>query len=281
MKLNFFQITLLSAIILASVATADVIGEDDRRAPEAEDTELLRALGHVVCSKVVDNTRRRSAGTGTVVGSRSTILTAAHVFTDAAGRRGPQVQFDAASDCAFRQYDSNGNVIVEVAFLHTEMGEFWQNPGAPNQDWAVLRTAEPLPDSTTALPFANNGSVIADLVGLSIKILAFHADIRTARRIPMLSEGELFSIDYGGYTRLAHTADTGRMSSGAAIVHRTEAGQNVVVGVNRSSANFGKFNLAVPLSTELEEALRSYAYGHVPIHGLRLAQCVADGELQI
>lgn len=271
MNAGHFQIALLSSTILMSIAAAGVIGEDDRRAPGEADIELVRALGHVVCSKVINGNRRRSAGTGTIVGSRNTVLTVAHVFTDRAGRRGATVQFDASSDCVFRQYDSDGSISAEVGFLYMQVGEFRRNPGAPNQDWAVLRTAEPLPNSAAALPFANAVSETERLDGLSIEILAFHADVRTARRIPLLSEGELLSIRYGGYTRLAHTADMGRMSSGAAIVHRTDAGDFVVVGVNRSSATLGEFNLAVPLSIELEEALRSYAYGQVPIGPQRLA----------
>lgn len=256
---------MLSAVI----ASAGVVGEDGRRTPGADDAELLSASGLVICSRVVDGRHRRSAGTGTVVGSRSTVVTAAHVFADD-GRRGPPVEFDA-TDCVFRQYDALGNVAVEVAFSHAEMGAFRHNAGAPNQDWAVLRTAEPLPESTTALPFATKDTEIESLNGLSMRIVAYHSDMESARRSLMLSEGELFSVEYGGFLRLAHTADAGRMSSGAAIVHRTRDGENVVVGVNRSSANFGDFNLAVPLSSELEQALRSYAYGHVPAPNQRLA----------
>jgi hypothetical protein len=252
------------------VAGASVVGEDERRAPGADDAGLLSASGLVVCSKVVDGRSRRSAGTGTVVGSRNTVVTAAHVFTDA-GRRGPPVTFDPVSDCVFRQYDVHGDAVVEVAFSHAELGAFRHNAGAPNQDWAVLGTAEPLPESTAALPFAQNGNEIRKLDGLSMRIVAYHADMESARRSLVLSEGELFAVEYGGFLRLAHTADTGRMSSGAAIVHRTRDGQNVVVGINRSSANFGDFNLAVPLSRELEQALRSNAYGHVPRRRQRLA----------
>ena len=257
--------------MLTTGAAASVIGEDGRRTPDAAEAELLSALGVVVCSRVVDSRRRMSAGTGTVVGSRNTILTAAHVFTDDDARQGPPVRFNPETDCVFRQYDSLGNRRVEVEFSHAEMGTFWHNAGVPNQDWAVLRTVEPLPESTAALPFAISTGDFEDLTGLPIRITAFHADIRTARRMPLLSEGELFRIDYAGFTRLAHTADTGRMSSGAAIVHRTEDGRHIVVAVNRSSANLGDFNLAVPLSIELEVALRSYAYGQVPIRRQRLA----------
>ncbi|HUF71897.1 MAG TPA: serine protease [Gammaproteobacteria bacterium] len=259
-----------AAMLATVVAGASVVGKDGRRAPGADDAELLRASGLVVCSRIVDDRRRRSAGTGTVVGSRNTVVTAAHVFTDG-GRRGPPVEFDAAADCVFRQYDVHGDITAEVAFSHAAMGAFRDNAGAPNQDWAVLRTAEPLPESTAALDFAFNGNEIENLNGLPMRIVAYHADMETARRSLMLSEGELFSVEYGGFLRLAHTADTGRMSSGAAIVHRTEDGQNVVVGINRSSANFGDFNLAVPLSSELEQALRSYAYGQVPLRRQRLA----------
>jgi hypothetical protein len=261
---------LWSSIVLAATATAGVIGADDRRAPVDDEARLVRALGHVVCSKVVDGVRRRSAGTGTIVGNRNTILTAAHVFTDEAGRRGAAVHFDAAAECVFRQYDVGANVSVEVGFAFAEMGEFRENPGAPNQDWAVLRTAQPLPTSAEALPFANSVGDFEALSGLAIKIIAFHADVRAFRRMPLTSEGELLSVHYGGDIRLAHTADMGRMSSGAAIVHRTRSGEYVVVGVNRSSARLGEFNLAVPVSLELEAALRSLAFGQVPLRRQRV-----------
>ncbi len=265
------QILIFCAAFLTVAASAGVIGDDGRRPPGLEDADLQSALGLVFCTGMVDNRRRRSAGTGTVVGSRSTVLTAAHVFTDDDERSGTRVEFDPASDCVFRQYDAQGEMTNEVAISHSEMGEFRQNAGVPNQDWAVFRTAAPLAETTIPLPFAGSGNAIGDLAGLSIKMLAFHADIRAGRRTPLLSEGALMQIDYGGFTRLAHTADSGRMSSGAAIVHRTESGQDIVVGVNRSSANFGDFNLAVPLSVELEQALNSYAYGQVPTGGQRLA----------
>ena len=257
--------------LVCQLSVAGVIGDDDRRAPGADEIELVRSLGHVFCTKRIDGRSRRSAGTATVVGSPNTILTAAHIFTDRAGPRGPEVSFDPVADCVFRQFDVDGNVSVEVGFLYSDMGDFRRSPGRPNQDWAVLRTSEPLPDSTRALSVANSVSEFDQLIGLSIKILAFHADIEAARRTPLLSEGRLLSVDYGGYRRLAHTADMGRMSSGAAIVHRTTGGEYVVVGVNRSSANLGEFNLAVPLSVELDEILRSYAWGQIPQRNQRLA----------
>jgi hypothetical protein len=265
MNLRFVHFILTTTVMLTSVVNARVIGEDGRYVPDAEEADFISALGLVVCSAFVDNGRRRSMGTGTVVGSRSTVLTSAHVLTDEARTGDQNFDFDVASDCVFRQYDSLGNLSAEVAFSYAEAGEFRRNAGAPNQDWAVLRTSTPLAESSTALPFAMSGNAIEDLTGISIKILAFHADIRTKRRIPRLSEGTLFGVDYGGFLRLAHTADTGRMSSGAAIVHRTEDGKNIVVGVNRSSANFGDFNLGVPLSIELAEVLRAYAYGQMPL----------------
>jgi hypothetical protein len=88
----------------------------------------------------------------------------------------------------------------------------------------------------------------------------------------MLSEGRLLDVDYGGFPRLAHTADMERMSSGAAIVYRTRDGANIVVAINRSAANLADFNLAVPLSFELLEALRSFAYGQVPLRRQWLAE---------
>jgi hypothetical protein len=270
MKRPIIQITLLVSF-LVSTAAARVIGEDDRYVPNADEADFVSALGLIVCTAVDNDRRRRSAGTGTIVGSRSTILTSAHILTDDDGPDDRTFKFDALTDCVFRQYDSSGNVSVEVRFTHVEIGEFWENPAMPNHDWAVLKTATPLPETSTALPFAMNGNGIDDVAGIEIRILAFHADIRSARRSPRLSDGTLFGIDYGGYRRLAHTADTGRMSSGAAIVHQTEDGQNIVVGVNRSSANFGDFNLAVPLSIELRTALNSFAYGQVPIRRQRLA----------
>lgn len=270
MKQPYFPIALLAACLIGT-ASARVIGEDGRYIPDADEAKFLSALGLIVCTAVDDGRRRRSAGTGTLVGSRSTVLTSAHVLTDDDLPGGRTYKFDAVNDCVFRQYDSLGNVSIEVAFSHSAVGEYWDNPAVPNHDWAVLRTAAALPETSTALPFSMNGHGIDDVAGIDIRILAFHADIRSARRIPRLSDGTLFGVDYGGYRRLAHTADTGRMSSGAAIVHRTEDGQNIVVGVNRSSANFGDFNLAVPMSVELRTALRSFAYGQVPVRHQRLA----------
>lgn len=270
---------LTGFLILARIASAGVIGDDGRRLPSPHEIQLVRALGHVFCTRVVDSVRRRSAGTATIVGNRSTILTAAHVFSDPAGPRGPEVRFDAATDCVFRQFDPDGEVTVEVEILHASLGAYRESSGAPNEDWAVLRTAQPLPDSATAIRFADGVSDFDSLAGLPIKILAFHLDVRESRRKPLLSEGKLLSIDYGGYPRLAHTADTGRMSSGAAIVQTVSPGEFVVVGINRSSANLGEFNLAVPLSLELAATLRSYAYGQVPAHRRWLAATRTRGRI--
>lgn len=271
MRFSYPHLALSGAILVSAISAARVVGEDSRRLPGPDEVDLLNALGRIVCSSIVDGRRRFSAGTGTLVGSRSTILSSAHVFTDDRNNSGRKFRFNVVDDCVFRQLDVFGTVVVEVAFTHSEMGEFWTNSAAPNQDWAVLRTAVPLPASAIPLPFASNLNDIDDLEGLPIKMIAFHADLSDARRRPMLSEGTLFGTDYAGFRRLAHTADSGRMSSGAAIVHATENGQDIVVGVNRSSANLGEFNLAVPISIELEETLKSYAYGQVPLRRQRLA----------
>jgi len=174
-------LSLLLTAVLGTPAAAGVIGEDGRRAPGAEDHLLVEALGLIYCAKVVDGRYRRSAGTASIVGNRSTILTAAHVFADDSGRRGPAVRFDAIADCVFRQYDSQGNVTAEVAFQSADMGEYRRNPAAPDQDWAVLRTTAPLPGAHRPLPFANGGEDIFATASLSIRIVAFHADIRAAR----------------------------------------------------------------------------------------------------
>ena len=260
---------------LFGAAFAGVIGTDDRRAPGDDEVLLVRALGHVVCGRVVDGVRRRSAGTGTIVGSASTILTASHIFTDDAGRRGSAVRFDPVRDCTFRQYDDSGEVTDEVAFIRADLGEDYGNPGAPDDDWAVLKTVRPISGGPVALPFANGSGLSAELAGMRVSILAYHADVRAARRVPLLSEGELKVVNYGGDRRLAHTADMGRMSSGAAIVHRVDDGTFVVVGVNRSSANLGDFNLAVPLTPQLEATLRSHAFGQVPDARQRFASLSA------
>ena len=259
------------AILLANSGHAGVIGPDDRRAPGADDIGLSNALGLVVCSRQQDGRRLRAMGTGSVVGSNRTVLTSAHMFSEG---------FDIETDCVFRQYDQSGQIRIEAAFSHAEMGAFLDNAGAPNQDWAVLATAEPLPAPTTALPFSDNRNELETLAGLPIRMVAFHADLRRERRgplTPLLSEGELLDIDYAGFSRLAHTADSGRMSSGAAIVHRTEDGRDLVVGINRSSANFGEFNLAVPLTAELRQVLASFAFGQVPLRGQRLAAVTESG----
>ena len=274
MKITAHHCWTVAFLALAGeICLARVIGEDTRRQPGADEAALLDTIGLVFCSREVDGRRRVGAGTGTIVGSRSTVLTAAHVFTDQAGRQGPRVDFDPVSDCTFRQYDTFGELIVETGFINFEIGAYRRRAGLPNQDWAVLRTGNPLPNA--ALPFADQGSAIDRLSGLPVKILAFHADLRRDRReagrMPLVSEGEVFEVVYGGYTRLAHTADMERMSSGAALVYRTDDGQHVVVGINRSAANLEEFNLAVPLTSELRQVLRSFAFGLAPDYRLRVA----------
>ena len=43
------------------------------------------------------------------------------------------------------------------------------------------------------------------------------------------------------------------------------------MGVQRSAANFGEFNLGVPVTTALFETLRSFAWGDMPGTASRLA----------
>lgn len=250
----------------------NVIGDDGRHAAAAGDAELITAVGIIDCRRW-ENGRpiSGSRGSGAVVGNRSTVVTAAHVMASNPARSRVQVEFEA-EDCVFRQYDAGGAEIVEVRFVRAEFGAFRRNKGLPNEDWAVLRTAEPLPESTTPLGFAE-----IDLDGLArdarlpIVIAAFHADVVEMRRVPLVSEGQLFAVDYAGFSRLAHTADAGRMSSGAAIVHRTADGRSLVVGLQRSAANFGEFNLGVPVQTALFETLRSFVWGDLPGSGQQLA----------
>jgi hypothetical protein len=138
---------------------------------------------------------------------------------------------------------------------------------------------EPLPETTSPLAFAEIDLDALDRQPrLPIEIAAFHADLDNARRMPLLSEGLLFAIDYAGFNRLAHTADIGPMSSGAAIVHRTAEGFGVVVGLQRSAANFGEFNLGVPVSAELFRTLSSFAYGEISGFGGLLA-ATRDGGM--
>jgi hypothetical protein len=250
----------------------NVIGDDGRHAAAAGDADLITSVGIVDCRRWQDGRPvSGSRGSGTVVGNRSTVLTAAHVMASNPARSRVQVQFEA-EDCVFRQYDAGGAEIVEVRFARAEFGAYRRNKGLPNEDWAVLRTAEPLPGSTTPLAFAEiDLEALARDARLPIVIAAFHADVVEMRRVPLVSEGQLFAIDYAGFSRLAHTADAGRMSSGAAIVHRTADGRNIVVGLQRSAANFGEFNLGVPVQTALFETLRSLVWGELPGYSGQLA----------
>ena len=262
---------LVLLLALASPATSqvlirtNVIGDDGRRAAADGDADLITSVGIVDCRRW-ENGRpiSGSRGSGAVVGNRSTVLTAAHVLASNPERSRVQVEFEA-EDCVFRQYDAVGAETVEVRFVRAEFGAFRRNKSLPNEDWAVLRTAEPLPASATPLGFAE---IDLDLLGrearLPIVIAAFHADVVERRRVPLVSEGQLFAVDYAGFSRLAHTADSGRMSSGAAIVHRTADGRSIVVGLQRSAANFGEFNLGVPVQTALYETLRSVVWGALP-----------------
>jgi hypothetical protein len=268
------------ALLLSLAGTAspqvllrtNVIGDDGRRAAGDSDAELIASVGIVDCRRWEDGRPvSGSRGSGTVVGNRSTVLTAAHVMASNPQRSRIQVEFEA-EDCVFRQYDAGGAEIVAVPFSRAEFGAFRRNKGLPNEDWAVLRTAEPLPESTTPLAFAEID--LEELAGdarLPIVVAAFHADVVEMRRVPLVSEGQVFAVRYAGFSRLAHTADAGRMSSGAAIVHRTADGRSIVVGLQRSAANFGEFNLGVPVQAALFETLRSFVWGELPGQGQRLA----------
>jgi hypothetical protein len=271
-------VLLSLSLSLSGPATAqvlvrtNVIGDDGRRMATAGDADLIAAVGLITCMRNNDLGRPISSrGTGTVVGSRSTVLTAAHVLATNPARFPTNVAFEAG-ECVFRQYDADGQELAEVGFVRAEFGAFRRNAGLPTEDWAVLRTAAPLPESTKPLNFAEfELGALADKTRLPIAIAAFHADLDYARRRPVLSEGMLFAVDYAGFLRLAHTADIGRMSSGAAIVYRTPGGRGIVVGVQRSAASFGEFNLGVPVSARLFDTLRSLAWGGVPGSGTELA----------
>ena len=258
-------LVVLFAASGAPAGVAGVVGEDDRRRPGEADHDLIQSLGLVVCRQGGRAQRRRSIGTGTLVGNTSTVLTVAHNFIDDRNGSAPAIQFDPVEDCSFRQYDETGELRAEVGFVRSQVGDYWSNRGRPNQDWAVLRTTRALPDSSVALSFVTQEDLPQGLAGESVRVVAFHADRRDRRRLPLLSEGQVLGVNYGGYDRLAHTADMGRMSSGGALVIRSKSGRNLVIGIHRSSASFGEFNLAVPVSSELEQALRAYAWGQTPV----------------
>jgi hypothetical protein len=267
---------LLTGLLLASGVTADIIGSDDRRPPDAAAALLSSAVGVVSCTGEGGSRLRPGRATGSVVGNRRTVLTAAHVFTNDTGTG---LAYRAEADCRFRQYDAAGELTADVGFVQAAYGSFVNNSGLPNQDWAVLKTDQALPATTHPLAFT---ALEFDDLGaggrLPIAVVAFHADRRDdgerrdRRRTALLSEGELFTVTYAGFRRLAHTADMSRMASGAPLVHRTADGRELVVGVHRSAAQYGDYNLAVPLSPELEAVLRSFAWGEAPAVGLRLAR---------
>jgi hypothetical protein len=265
-------LSLANPALSQVLVRTNVIGDDGRRTAADGDADLIAAVGIVECGSWQDGRPiSGSRGSGTVVGNRSTVLTAAHVMASNPQRSRIQVEFDAV-DCVFRQYDAVGAEIVEVRFVRAEFGAFRRHKGLPNEDWVVLKTAEPLPASTTPLTFAAiDLDQLAGDTRLPIVVAAFHADVVTPRRVPLVSEGQLFAIDYAGFSRLAHTADAGRMSSGAAIVHRTADGRSIVVGLQRSAANFGEFNLGVPVQEALFETLRSFVWGEPPGRGSQLA----------
>lgn len=272
------RIAAIAILLLANAANpqvlirANVIGDDGRRTAADGDAELINAVGIVECRRGADGRRgSASRGSGTVVGNRSTVLTAAHVMSSNPARSPTPVAFEA-EDCVFRQYDAAGNEQVEIGFVRVEFGAYRHNKGLPNEDWAVLRTAAPLPESTTPLAFAEiDLDGMAREARLPIVIAAFHADVLAMRRVPLVAEGQLFAVDYAAFSRLAHTADAGRMSSGGAIVHRTAGGRSVVVGLHRSAANFGEFNLGVPVQAALFETLRRFAWDDVAVRPGQLA----------
>jgi hypothetical protein len=264
------RLVLIGALGLAAATAASSSTTDDAR--------LASAVGMVVCSRDFGGRTITVRGTGTLVGSGSTILTVGHNFF-LGGRGGRQrLEFEFDQDCVFRQHGANGALIAEVRFTRASFGEYERNPGSPNQDWAVLRTAEPLPEPARPLPFAAvDPERLSDPAGLPIAVLAFRAQRQSVPSTPLLSEGALFATDYAGFRRLAHTAPTDDMASGAALIHRTADGRNVVVAIHRSSAEFGDFNLAVPLSAELVEALRSHALGEAPAFRQRNAYRAPSG----
>ncbi|MDX1563736.1 MAG: hypothetical protein R3305_12465, partial [Gammaproteobacteria bacterium] len=202
----------------------------------AQSAGLTDTVGMVVCSKDVDGRTRISRGTGAVVGSRSTVLTVAHNFVSRGRRSGP-VRFEA-TDCVFRQLDAEGETIAEVAFESGVFGDYSLNFALPNEDWAVLKTAEPLV-LIEPLPFSAVRLDEIDGARMPIELVAFRSERWRGPTSLMFSTGELFTVDYIGVRRLAHTAETDRMSSGAAIVATIADGRRAVVGIHRSSAEFG------------------------------------------
>ena len=116
---------------------ADERGSITERGPSlglspAEIARIRKASGHVVCADGQPVT-----ASGALYLTNDQVLTAAHVFFDAAGRR--------KSQCFFRRQAAGSEWVP----FDTANARFGANPPKPgsNNDWAVVRLAESLRDA--------------------------------------------------------------------------------------------------------------------------------------
>ena len=149
---NAVTAAALVAILQAAPASANIIGSDDRgtlvtRGPELglspdEIARIRQVSGHVACFGA-----QPVVASGALFLANDLVLTAAHTFFDADGKR--------AEKCFFRAQAPGADwVPLKTDAANARFGAVPPKPGS-NNDWAVVRLAtpiagaEPFPPATT------------------------------------------------------------------------------------------------------------------------------------
>jgi V8-like Glu-specific endopeptidase len=227
-------LALLTAIHLAPVTThAAVLGSDDRNAANAflseAEQQRFEGLGRIECSNGL-------SATGWLVGSNSTVVTAAHTFfrPDRDGNR--TIAIDPGK-CAFVLYDRYQNV-RETAQIQQAYSP-WADAtlrGDSSHDFAVLKLARPLKVTNLASIDTRRS------IGTYVNLVAFQTGV-PRDQLARITQGEAHRfpvVEFGDGTRISNaarlfatSADSSPGSSGG-LYYDSRTGS--VIGMHLGSA---------------------------------------------
>jgi V8-like Glu-specific endopeptidase len=256
LKASLFSLTACAALpsLVHLPAMARIVGADDRSAVAADAEAQFSAVGRLVCRDPVSG--NRFASTATLVGNRSTVLTAGHFATVTV--QGARIEIPTEY-CAFELRSAEGARFYGSLIAPGPVARFHarEQPNPLTPDWAILKLRTPAPD------------VIAPILLKPIKAeeLRRRADsfMVSYHSVPdRLALKKRYSPSCkpapiaGSPLVFRHSCDTESGSSGGLIYVQTEKGPRAI-GMNHGSATERNWNYAQIIGGELVRNLPSEA----------------------
>lgn len=267
-----------ATVLSATFARANVVGKHDGRQPittagpqlglSATDIDRLRSsTGYMVCDG--ERHGNPAAISGGVIAGSAIAITNAHLFFDKAGV--PREPFES---CFFR----NQAQVPQTVSMDIERGFFLGTSGLISadhpRDFAVVKLAKPIPNTTPFDPFAVRDP--RDLLGIKILVVTSYApSLKSNAAEPLIQECEVHDFrEQAENLAVITDCDSEAVSSGSFILVRHEESLQVL-GIISSSGKKeldgeafdiakGSYTTGVAVSGDFKSAITAMSLGDRP-----------------